>query len=424
MKQYKINYTNFMNGGVLLTNDTDNLPQNYVLLKSRMHPLSDQLVNSVRVNITDHYVCGGNSCIYGPPFEGNILRLSVYHPQLILTELEGYKMLKDISTLPYSDGKEFIMSIKDFGIFELQPNDVLPSPFNCIPTPTNSIGPICKIMTVEGVYGIIEHCEGEDLFTALLNNSLTDLRQIKTVIKNILRALAFLHKNEIIHCDLKLENIAFKQSDNLENVRIIDFGGAKRVDDGKIKKFPINQDTTPREVKFFGHTKKSDIYSIGCMLLKLLIRGNLKPLIIQPTYDRPTKKLRPSPITTTDERSSVISPIVTQPDPKSLSTSPIAIGNDEKGLSTSPIALEDDEKGLSTSPRAIGRDVSVNLTLNLPQFTDTPPSETLYDINNRFIPDKFKSQELGHFSRKLLDIDFDTRYTAEEALSDPWLADV
>ena len=448
MKQYKINYTNFMKGGVIITNTAQNLTSNYVLLRSRMNSLSDQTVNPIRVNITDHYVCGGNSCIYGPPFEGNILRLSIYHEQLILTELEGYKILKDISALPYSNGKEFIMTIKDFGLFKLGPSGVLTSPFNCVPSLINNIGPTCKKMTVKGVYGIIEHCEGEDLFTALLNDSFTDVRQIKAVIKNILLAVAFLHKNEIVHCDLKLENIALKQSDNLEDIRIIDFGGAKRADDGKIKKLPINLDTTPKEVIFFGHSKKSDIYSIGCMLLKILIRGNLRPLVVQPTYNRPTKKLRPSPITTNEERDSVVSPIAMQPGPKSLSTSPIEVGAEEgistseigvgaeEGLPTSPIEVGAEEglstseigvgaeEGSSASPRNINRDLSVNQTIRLPQFIDTPPLETLYDTNQMFIPPEFRSLELENFSRKLLEIDFDRRYTAEEALSDPWLADI
>lgn len=406
MKQYKINYFKDMKGGVLVTNKTDDtLPKNYVLLESIMNiSLSRDVAvtESIEFDIKHHYICGGNSCIYGPVFNGNILRLSIDSEEISLTELAGYNLLLYISTLPESDGKQFIMKINDFGRYQMIFDENIQSPFKCIATPINIIGVNCKNMSRSGIYGIIEHCEGEDLFSALSDvNNFTDITQIKIVIKNILRAVAFLHRNNIIHCDLKLENIALKQKGNMEDIRLIDFGGAKQSDDGIKKKLPINLDTTPREVRIFGHSKKSDIYSIGCIVLKILIRGGLIPLRVQPIYDneRPTKRLRPSPITT--ERELATSPIQTENTP--AFTSPITTQSAAEEELVLPAAEEE---------------------LVLPIFVDKPRLENLYDINHVFIPEKFKSNDLKRFCNNLLDIDFDTRFTAEEALSHSWLADV
>ena len=39
----------------------------------------------------------------------------------------------------------------------------------------------------------------------------------------LLRALKYLHKNSVVHADVKLENILLSEN-NLESLRLIDFG--------------------------------------------------------------------------------------------------------------------------------------------------------------------------------------------------------
>ncbi|ANQ06345.1 Ser/Thr protein kinase [Plasmodium coatneyi] len=60
---------------------------------------------------------------------------------------------------------------------------------------------------------VMEYCEGctlLDYFMSLVPGSL-EVREIKCIMKNLLLGLDFLHSNNIIHRDIKLENIMFKR---------------------------------------------------------------------------------------------------------------------------------------------------------------------------------------------------------------------
>ena len=49
------------------------------------------------------------------------------------------------------------------------------------------------------------------------------LIQIKLIIKSIIEGLAYMHKFDIMHRDIKLENLMFRSKDSWEIV-IVDFG--------------------------------------------------------------------------------------------------------------------------------------------------------------------------------------------------------
>ena len=49
-------------------------------------------------------------------------------------------------------------------------------------------------------------------------------KEIATIMNNILNAVFHLHSNNIIHRDLKLENILIENKDDLNSVKIADFG--------------------------------------------------------------------------------------------------------------------------------------------------------------------------------------------------------
>ena len=53
------------------------------------------------------------------------------------------------------------------------------------------------------------------------------LSLIKRFAIQILISLYFLRENSIVHCDLKPENILLKEKDNLQSIKLIDFGIAK-----------------------------------------------------------------------------------------------------------------------------------------------------------------------------------------------------
>lgn len=52
-----------------------------------------------------------------------------------------------------------------------------------------------------------------------------DIDIIRKILIQILQALLFLHKRNIIHCDIKPENIVFKEMGK-SGIKLIDFGSA------------------------------------------------------------------------------------------------------------------------------------------------------------------------------------------------------
>ena len=82
-----------------------------------------------------------------------------------------------------------------------------------------------------GYYIISQILKGGPLINRLLQKGPMTEEDSKTVIKQVLSCLLYLHSQQIVHRDLKLENILFSSTDesNLK-VRIIDFGFATEYD--------------------------------------------------------------------------------------------------------------------------------------------------------------------------------------------------
>jgi calcium-dependent protein kinase len=88
------------------------------------------------------------------------------------------------------------------------------------------------------VYFVSELCTGGHLGnfiqTKVIDNSSIDYKKVEhealTIIKQILDALAHCHEKNIVHRDLKLENILLKRARQLD-IRLIDFDISTRHDD-------------------------------------------------------------------------------------------------------------------------------------------------------------------------------------------------
>lgn len=78
------------------------------------------------------------------------------------------------------------------------------------------------------VHMVTENCTGGDLYDKVISNVTKDgclpERQAARIIKQILRAVSYLHKNNCIHRDIKPENCLFKTSSEDSSIRLIDFG--------------------------------------------------------------------------------------------------------------------------------------------------------------------------------------------------------
>ena len=82
------------------------------------------------------------------------------------------------------------------------------------------------------VYLILELLQGGELYNQVTLMKHLSLKQIQKIMFDILNGLSYLDSQNIMHRDLKLENIIFKNEGDLgENVlKIVDFGLASKCD--------------------------------------------------------------------------------------------------------------------------------------------------------------------------------------------------
>ncbi|EFA77095.1 protein serine/threonine kinase [Heterostelium album PN500] len=92
---------------------------------------------------------------------------------------------------------------------------------------------------------------------------------IKVYTKQILMGLHYLHKNNIIHRDIKGANILI---DTKGTVKLSDFGCSK-IFSGLVSQFKSMHGTpywmAPEVIKQTGHGRSSDIWSLGCVIIEM-----------------------------------------------------------------------------------------------------------------------------------------------------------
>lgn len=101
--------------------------------------------------------------------------------------------------------------------------------------------------------------------------------EISIIIKNILEGLNYMHSNNIMHRDIKPDNIMFKKIDDLNSLKIIDFGLASFYE-SKIKRFCGTLKFMAPEVLSDKYYDQSiDTWACG-LILYLLCSGGEYPI--------------------------------------------------------------------------------------------------------------------------------------------------
>ena len=124
---------------------------------------------------------------------------------------------------------------------------------------------------------ITEYCEGGELFDQV-RNQLSET-QIAVIFRQLLSGLAYLHSNNIVHRDLKLENILIHEiekskttGEDLFDIKIIDFGTARIFDKNRKPQSIVGSSYyIAPEVLRQKYNKECDLWSVGVILYMFIV---------------------------------------------------------------------------------------------------------------------------------------------------------
>jgi len=119
------------------------------------------------------------------------------------------------------------------------------------------------------------------LFDRIVSKSFYNEKEARDVCKILFEAIGYCHKHQVAHRDLKPENLLLRSEDNDSEIKIADFGFAKKV-------LTPNSLTTqcgtpgyvaPEILEGAAYDTKSDMWSLGVIVYILL--GGYPPFIEQ-----------------------------------------------------------------------------------------------------------------------------------------------
>lgn len=128
------------------------------------------------------------------------------------------------------------------------------------------------------IYIVMELVEGGDLFDRIVSKQRYSEQEARQVMMKVLDAVSYLHSRDIIHRDLKPENILLTYNHDDCDIKLTDFGLAKRTNQDGLKTFcgtpqyfapeVLMRKSTVKGMGSYG--RSADMWSIGVILFILL----------------------------------------------------------------------------------------------------------------------------------------------------------
>ncbi|ROW00017.1 hypothetical protein VPNG_08339 [Cytospora leucostoma] len=127
------------------------------------------------------------------------------------------------------------------------------------------------VVTETLVWMVMEYCSGDELYDYLLQHGKLPVDKVQKTFTQLVGAVAYVHQQNCVHRDLKLENILL---DKNKNVKLLDFGFAREYE-GKTNYLQTFCGTicysAPEMLKGEKYAgEKVDVWSLGIILYALL----------------------------------------------------------------------------------------------------------------------------------------------------------
>eukprot|EP01038_Epipyxis_sp_PR26KG_P013634 gene13634-18295_t len=135
-------------------------------------------------------------------------------------------------------------------------------------------------------YIVTELVEGGELFDRIVSKSHYTEKEARDLIKMVLETLAYMHSVGIVHRDLKPENLLLCSENDDSNIKVADFGFAKRIIDLSPKETACGTPgyVAPEILRGDRYGAEVDVWSMG-VICYVLLAG------YPPFYDEDQKRL-------------------------------------------------------------------------------------------------------------------------------------
>uniref|UniRef100_A0A3P9P8Q9 Serine/threonine-protein kinase n=1 Tax=Poecilia reticulata TaxID=8081 RepID=A0A3P9P8Q9_POERE len=127
----------------------------------------------------------------------------------------------------------------------------------------------CMFETPEQVFVVMEKLHG-DMLEMILSSDKSRLpeRLTKFLVTQILVALRHLHFKNIVHCDLKPENVLLASAEPFPQVKLCDFGFARIIGEKSFRRSVVGTPAylAPEVLRSKGYNRSLDMWSVGVIV--------------------------------------------------------------------------------------------------------------------------------------------------------------
>ena len=135
----------------------------------------------------------------------------------------------------------------------------------------NLVGVVAAYIFDHNGYIVMELCEGGTLATRIATDGALEEDEAAKYMKSIIEAVSYLHSINIIHRDIKPDNIFFSTSEFDSPLLLGDFGLSKLLTEGvTVTRVGTPGYQSPQIIQGHLYTFKTDIWSIGIIAFFLL----------------------------------------------------------------------------------------------------------------------------------------------------------